>query len=190
VADVALTMLAAIDRASFFLGIATLIILVGGVLGALGQIGRAWAWAMQRFRPPPPRVELESLGGTHSSERDEASGGLTWHSVRPSFAICNDEPVAVYAVTGGIVGPDDQRIRHPQQPSIVRAESEFAFGSTDAFQIPTNWLPPFAADLNPHQAVRYFVELTDSNRRRWEGVIDFGEEVRRLRFRRVRKRSR
>lgn len=146
-ADVALTMLAAIDRASFFLGIATLIILVGGVLGALGQIGRAWAWAMQRFRPPPPRVELESLGGTHSSERDEASGGLTWHSVRPSFAICNDEPVAVYAVTGGIIGWDDQRIRHPQQPSIVRAESEFAFGSTDAFQIDLNALASRVAYL-------------------------------------------
>jgi hypothetical protein len=183
--------LAAIDWPSFLLGsvgaIVALIILVGGLLTALGRIGDAWSSITVRLRPPPPRVEVESAGGTHSSERDETSGELTWHSVRPGFTVRNNEPVAVYAVAGGVIGPQGQRLAHPQQPSIVRAEDEFTFGSTDGFQIPPSWLPPFAGDVNPHQALPYFVPLTDSHRRRWEGVIDFGGEVPRVQFKRASK---
>jgi hypothetical protein len=51
---------------------------IGGVLAALGQIGRAWRWVIQRFRPAPPRIELESSGGSHSQQRDVATGEITW----------------------------------------------------------------------------------------------------------------
>jgi hypothetical protein len=61
-------MVAALDWQFYLLGIATIIILIGGVLAALGQIGRAWRWVMQRFRPAPPRIELESSGGSHSQQ--------------------------------------------------------------------------------------------------------------------------
>jgi hypothetical protein len=131
---------------------------------------------------------LEGHGGSHSSERD-STGALTWHSVHPGFKVQNNEPVAVYAVTGGVVGPDGERLAHPQTPSIIRAESEFVFGSMAGFQIPPFWLPPFAGDVDPHQLVPYFVQLTDASERRWEGVIDFRDVVPRLAFKRMSKRA-
>ena len=83
------------------------------------------------------------------------------------------------------LGPAGERIVH-QRPSILRAESEFPFASTDSFQIPPSWLAGFAGD-NPHVAVPYFVELTDAEQRKWEGTIDFRNEVPRLQFRRVKR---
>lgn len=178
-------MLAALDPLSLLLGAAGAIVLFGAVLAALGQIGRAWSWALQRFRPTPPRVELESSGGMHSSEKDAATGEITWNFVRPSFNVRNDEPVSVYAVTAGIVDPaSGDRIAHPTRIPVLKAETQGDFGSTDAFQIPPGWLAGFA-NHNPHQGVPYYVELTDSGNRKWEGIIDFREVVPRMRFRRV-----
>jgi hypothetical protein len=178
-------MLAAFDWQSAVLGALALIVLIGAVLGALGQIGRAWTWVMQRFRPAPPRIDLESSGGVSSHQRDEATGEVTWEYVRPSFTVRNDEPVAVYALTGGIVNPaGDERIEHPQRVPILKAETQIDFGSTESFQIPQSWLAGFAG-TNEHRAVPYFVAFTDVNDRRWDGVIDYREITPRLRLRRV-----
>ena len=112
-------MLAALDWLSILVGAAGAIILLGGVLAALGQIGRTWTWAMGRFRPAPPRVDLEGSGGMHSSQRDAATGEITWNFVQPSFTVRNDEPV--YAVTAGIVSPTGtDRIAHPSRVPVAQ----------------------------------------------------------------------
>jgi hypothetical protein len=179
-------MLAAFDLQSFLLGVAALIILTGGVLAALGQVGRAWTWVFQRFRPAPPRVDLESSGGLSSHQRDEATGEITWTEVQPSLTVRNNEPVSVYAVTVGIVNPGgDERIEYPGCPiSVLKAETHLDLGYTQSFQIPSSWLAGVAGG-NEHKAVPYFVTLTDAKDRRWDGVVDFRETVPRLRFRRV-----
>jgi hypothetical protein len=176
--------LAAFDWKSAVLGALGLLILVGGALAALGQIGRTWTWAVQRFRPSPPRVELEGWGGQSSHQRDEVTKEITWTDVRPGFVVRNDEPVSVYAVTAGIVNPNgDDRITHPQRVAVLKAETSVSFESTEAFKIPPTWLAGVAA--NEHQAVPYFVTLTDADERKWDGVIDFREVAPRLRFRRA-----
>jgi hypothetical protein len=179
-------MLAAIDWKSFLLGGATLIILLGGVLAALGQIGRAWTWALQRFRPAPPRVDLESSGGQSSHQRDETTGEITWTDVRPAMTVRNNEPVSVYAVTVGIVNPaGDERIEYPGCPiPVLKAETPLNLGTTEQFKTPPNWLAGIAPG-NEHQGVPYFVTLTDANDRKWDGVIDFRETIPRLRLRRM-----
>lgn len=180
-------MLAALDWQSVLVGAAGTIILIGGVLAALGQIGRAWSRLVQRFRPEHPRLELESAGGTHSQERDEATKEITWINVKPGFTVRNNEPVSLYAVTAGVVDPaGEAQIAHPQQVPVLKAETPVQFGSTDSFQIPSDWLAGFAG-ADPHRGVPYFVEVMDSRDRRWRGIIDFREEAPRLRFRRVRR---
>jgi hypothetical protein len=134
----------------------------------------------------PPRVEMEGWGGSSSHERDEVTKEITWTDVRPAFTVRNDEPVSVYDLTAGIVNPGgDDRIAHPQQVAVLKAETSLAFGTTETFKIPPTWLAGVAA--NEHQAVPYFVTLTDANRRRWDGVIDFRETAPRLRLRRVKR---
>lgn len=179
-------MLAALDWQSVLVGAAGTIIIIGGVVAALGQIGRAWSFVMQRFRPAPPRIELESAGGSHSQQRDEATGEITWVNVHPGFTVHNNERVSVCAVTAGVVNPADatERVAHPQKVSVLKAETPITFGSMGGFQIPSEWLAGFAGP-DPHQGVPYFVELIDSHDRKWRGVIDFREEAPRLRFRRV-----
>jgi len=122
-----------------------------------------------------------------SHERDEATGEVTWTSVRPGFTVRNDEPVSVYAVTGGIVNPrGDERIEHPNRVPVLKAETQAEFGSTESFQIPSNWLEGIAVGYE-HQGVPYFVTLTDASGRSWDGVIDFRETVPRLQFRRIKR---
>jgi hypothetical protein len=182
-------MLAAIDWQSYLLGVATIIILVGAVLGAFGQIGRAWTWIREQISgPPPPRFDLENSGGQSSHERDEATGEITWTNVRPTITIRNNEPVAVYAVSVGVVNPArDERIEYPGCPiPIVKAETHLDLGSTEGFKIPSDWLAGVAPG-NEHKGVPYFVTLTDANNREWDGVIDFRETIPRLQFRRVKR---
>jgi hypothetical protein len=178
-------MLAALDPLSILLGAAATIVLIGAVLGALGQIGRAWSWVMQRVRPAAPSIEIEGMGGTHSQKRDEETREITWVDVRPAFRVVNNEPVSVYAVSAGVVDPvSGERSPHPQRVQVLKGESGFTFAGSNAFQIPSDWLAGFTGP-DPLMGVPYYVELTDSRDRKWRGVIDFREEAPRFRFRRV-----
>ena len=112
-------------------------------------------------------------------------GEITWVDVRPGFVVRNNEPVAVYAVTGGIANPTSgARIEHPWRVPVLKAETQAEFSSTEGFEIPSSWLAGYAGG-NEHQAVPYFVTFTDANDRKWDGVIDFRETIPRLRLRRI-----
>jgi hypothetical protein len=148
-------MVAALDWQFYLLGIATIIILIGGVLAALGQIGRAWRWVMQRFRPAPPRIELESSGGSHSQQRDEATVRSPGSTFIRGSRFHNHERVSVFAVTAGVVNPANaaDRVAHPQKVPVLKTETPVTFGSMGGFQIPSQWLAGFAG-ADPHQGCR------------------------------------
>lgn len=105
-------MVAALDWQSVLVGavgaIVAAIIVIGAVLTALGQIGRAWTWVMQRFRPAPPRVDLESSGGKSSHDRDEKTGEITWNFVQPAVKANADGRVTfgrcVFGAGQGVFG--------------------------------------------------------------------------------------
>jgi hypothetical protein len=180
-------LLTALDWLSILVGAAGAIILIGGVLAALGQIGRAWGWVMQQFRPAAPRVELDGAGGSYSQERDETTKKITWIGVSPSFIVRNNEPVSVYAVTAGVAEPGGEgRVAHPQRVPVLKAETAFTFERSDSLKIPSEWLADYVG-ADPHSGVPYFVELLDARQRRWEGIIDFRDEAPRLKFRRLRR---
>jgi hypothetical protein len=178
-------MLVAFAWQTYLLGFVSGIILLGALLGALGQIGRTWTSLRQWFRPAPPRLELESSGGSYSHERDPATGEITWVNVCPGFSLLNNEPTTVYDVTAGIIDPaSGDRIAHPQRLPHIKAETPFGFGSADVFQIPSDWLAGYTGE-EPFQQVLYYVRVTDANERKWEGTFDPREPVACLRFRRV-----
>jgi hypothetical protein len=181
-------MLASLDWWQAILGVLGLLGLIGGAIGALVYFGRFWRWLTRKLRPTPPRLELESSGGSHSQQRDQDTGMITYSAVHPSFTIRNIDPVPVYAVTAGVVNPANAagRVAHPQKVQVMKAETPFAFLSTDSFQVPPDWLAGFAG-ADPHQGVPYFVELIDSHDRKWRGIIDFREEAPRLCFQRLRR---
>jgi hypothetical protein len=169
-----------------FGAIAGALILFGGVVVAIRELGSTASSVKQRLRPGPPRFDLQGAGGQSSHQRDEATGEITWTDVRPSITIRNNEPVAVYAVTVGIVNPaGDERIDYPGCPiPVLKAETQLDLGSTEQFKTPSNWLAGVAPG-NEHQGAPYFVTLTDANDRKWDGVIDFRETIPRLRLRRI-----
>ena len=54
-------------------------------------------------------------------------------------------------MTAGVVDPaGEAQIAHPQQVPVLKAETPVQFGSTDSFQIPSDWLAGFAG-ADPQQ---------------------------------------